>query len=428
MNDGDSPIGEEDSAAVASAEAEEVETVHERCDAFASLAASVGAGAGLAFGVAIGVLSGALPDLRRSMDLNAWEQGYVVASVGIGGIPGALLGGWFADLAGRKWAVVVQSACFVIAALIAALAPSLPFLIFGQLWMGAGAALSQLANVAWINEAVPAHRRGGAIAAYELCVTIGVFLAFLTNEVLVLSNVAPEVSWRLLFASMSILPLANIAAIVPLPESPMWLLSRGKRAKATRALSRALAYNRRCEHLFAAVCARLKRVFTGRDSVDTSVEWADGELLEAATGGAEDGVANAMARLELKLVIEKGNGSGSGDAAARAERVAALPHCARIRWRLCEGLAHAGEWKVSLAAVLGLIFFSQATGGLVVRVHASDIMQSAGIPRELASAAITVLGLVKVSLNLFTVTFCVNPAHNLIFELLPVITHIIYYC
>jgi hypothetical protein len=105
------------------------------------------------------------------------------------------------------------------------------------------------------------------------------------------------------------------------------------------------------------------------------------------------------------LVVEKGVGGGSGDAAARAERIAALPLCARVRWRLREALAHAVDWKVSLAAVLGLIFFSQVTGGLVIRVHASDIMQSVGISRELASAAITVLGVVKVLSTALVVVF-----------------------
>lgn len=429
---------------LSTAEEELDDAIAERCGAFASLAASVGAGAGLAFGIAIGVLSGALPDLRRSMALNSWEQGMVVASVGVGGLFGALLGGWFADVAGRKWAVVVQSACFVVAAVIASTAQNLSMLVFGQLWMGAGSALSQLANVAWINEAVPAHRRGGAIAAYELCVTVGVFLAFLINEFFVLCHVDPEVSWRLLFASMAVLPLVNIAAIVPLPESPIWLLSRGKRDKAMRAVARALAYNRRCEHFTAALCGKLRHVFTGQDAVKGDADWegaakqlaegdqtllgecdGDGMSGSGSRGGSaapelselskRDGeVASALVHLEAQLALEKGESGGDGDGGdgnatsndhAGGGNAAELGVCARLGWNVRRFCRKVAQWRVPLGAILGLIFFSQVTGGLIVRVHASDILQSMGMSRELASAAITVLGVIKVISTAVVVVF-----------------------
>eukprot|EP00614_Pseudopedinella_elastica_P000858 CAMPEP_0172596520 /NCGR_PEP_ID=MMETSP1068-20121228/16338_1 /TAXON_ID=35684 /ORGANISM="Pseudopedinella elastica, Strain CCMP716" /LENGTH=246 /DNA_ID=CAMNT_0013395597 /DNA_START=23 /DNA_END=760 /DNA_ORIENTATION=+ len=195
-------------------------------------AALVGALGGITFGYDIGVISGALVSLKGDFGLDDQAEGMVVAMIAVGQIPGAVIGGLVTDQMGRRFAIFVQNACYLAGTLLTAYATSLEQLVCGQLVVGVGVAFSVTSNISYVTEMVGPQRAGAMVATYELATTFGVLLAYLVF----LGVGAGEDAWRTMFLCGLTFPLLQALAVYPMPESPVWLFSKGRVGAARRAL------------------------------------------------------------------------------------------------------------------------------------------------------------------------------------------------
>lgn len=191
----------------------------------------VGSG-GLIFGYDIGVISGTLGALTNHFNLNSYEQGLVVSILNAGSIVGCVFGGPMCDILGRWKTIQIQNAVFVLGALLSGLANDLPTLCIGRFLVGVASALSGLADVPYLVEISPAQYRGILSGQYEILVAAGVLLSFCLDLAF---STFPN-GWRVAFIFPSILALAQSFAMMLLPESPKWLLSKGLLAKARTAM------------------------------------------------------------------------------------------------------------------------------------------------------------------------------------------------
>ena len=185
---------------------------------------------GFVFGYDLGVIVGALPALVEQFDLSpAWE-GMVVAGASLGQVCGAIVGGHLTDKLGRK--TMIRAQCFALSAgsILVATSSGVAQLLIGRIIMGFGFAWGVLSNVAWVSEIVPAAYRGRGVSAYELTITIGLFVALLVNSA--------DVSWRLLVVLSIPASIIQFLCFVVVPESPVWLLSQGRDEEAQEAIKR----------------------------------------------------------------------------------------------------------------------------------------------------------------------------------------------
>ncbi len=83
-------------------------------------------------------LSYGIEDVTREFGLTPALSGLVSASIMIGTILGSLLGGWFTDKVGRYRVFMADMLCFVVAAIVAGLAPNVEVLIAARFVMGLG--------------------------------------------------------------------------------------------------------------------------------------------------------------------------------------------------------------------------------------------------------------------------------------------------
>jgi SP family arabinose:H+ symporter-like MFS transporter len=210
------------------------------------LACGVAALGGLLFGFDTAVISGAIDQVQAQYKLTDWIEGLIVSSATIGCLIGSALAGTLSDRFGRKRILLLAAVLFTVCAIGSAL-PRVPWhLVVARLVGGTGIGIASMLSPLYIAEISPAKRRGGLIAVYQLAITLGVLLAYLSNCGLAeMARLYPEFYgpgiWRIVFVD-EVWRGMLLAGLVPavilfglllfVPESPRWLSKQGRAAEA----------------------------------------------------------------------------------------------------------------------------------------------------------------------------------------------------
>ncbi|KAI4297635.1 hypothetical protein L6164_037517 [Bauhinia variegata] len=190
------------------------------------LAFSAGIG-GLLFGYDTGVISGALLYIRddfTAVDRKTWLQEAIVSMALAGAIIGASVGGWINDRFGRKVAIILADALFLIGSVVLAAAPNPTVLIIGRVFVGLGVGMASMASPLFISETSPARVRGALVSLNGFLITGGQFLSYLIN----LAFTEAPGTWRWMLGVAAVPALTQIIFMLLLPESPRWLFRKGR--------------------------------------------------------------------------------------------------------------------------------------------------------------------------------------------------------
>ena len=152
---------------------------------------------------------------------------WVVSSVLVGSTFGAVVGGSLSDRFGRRKTMLWGGAIFCLGSTLAALAPSVTILVLARFTLGLAVGFTSVTAPVYISELAPSHSRGRLISLYQLALTFGIAFADLVGYLL-----AERHAWRWMFGVGLLPAMLFVLAVLPLPESPRWLLTRGRRAQA----------------------------------------------------------------------------------------------------------------------------------------------------------------------------------------------------
>jgi sugar porter (SP) family MFS transporter len=200
---------------------------------FVYLAAAFAGLGGLLFGYDTGVISGAQLFFATDFSLSTFALEVMVAAGLAGAAVGALLGGRLADRFGRRTLLIFTALIFAIGAVLCATAISTPMLFCGRVIVGLGIGLSSGTVPVYISEVSPPDARGWTVSLFQLAITVGILLAYLVDY-----GFARMQGWRWMFG-LAVAPAAIFAlGMFYLPESPRWLVRRGRRDSARAILSR----------------------------------------------------------------------------------------------------------------------------------------------------------------------------------------------
>ena len=203
------------------------------------ISAIVAALGSLLFGFDTAVISGTTEALRQVFTLSDNLLGFTVSSALIGTMFGSLLVGRPADWYGRRPVLAMLAVLFVISALGCALAWNWYALLFFR-WLG-GVAVGGASVVCpmYITEIAPARRRGLLVAVSQLNIVVGVLAAYLSNYLVsrVMGADHPT-TWRWMFGIMTAPAVAFLLTVLMIPESPRWLIKKGRRQQAEAVLVR----------------------------------------------------------------------------------------------------------------------------------------------------------------------------------------------
>jgi sugar porter (SP) family MFS transporter len=209
------------------------------------------------FGYDQGVISGALTGIKSTFALSPLIVEVVTSWVTLGALIGALASGELADRIGRKRTVLIAGALFTLGAAVQAFAPDTAILVAGRLVIGAGVGVAAVAAPLYAAELAPAAWRGRFVSAYQLAITIGIFLAYLVDQWL-----SSNSDWRAMLGAAAIPGLLLFGVALVAPESPRWLMKMLRRDDATAEL-RKIAPDHDIDAELNSISAALSRESSG---------------------------------------------------------------------------------------------------------------------------------------------------------------------
>ncbi|WCT73103.1 sugar porter family MFS transporter [Sphingomonas naphthae] len=240
-------------------------------------AATIG---GFMFGYDSGVINGTQEGLERAFDLSKLGTGLNVGAILIGCAVGSFLAGRLADRMGRRRVMQIAAILFIVSALGAGAAGGSATFILARFIGGIGVGAASVLSPVYISEVTPAAIRGRLSSIQQIMIITGLTGAFVANYALAQAaggSLAPFwlglPAWRWMFWMQVIPAAAYLAALALIPESPRFLMLRGRTEDARAVLTR----------LFGSDAADAKVAeIAGSLSVDHRPRLRD--LLDPATG------------------------------------------------------------------------------------------------------------------------------------------------
>nr|CAB3462189.1 unnamed protein product [Digitaria exilis] len=264
-------------------------------------------------GYNVAVMSGAQIFMAEDLGISDAQIEVLSGVINIYSLAGALLAGWTSDRLGRRLTIVLANVFFLLGPLCMTLAGGYNALMVGRFIAGIAVGYDFVIAPIYAAEISPASSRGLLTSVPEIFNNTGVLLSYVSN--LAFSGLPAHLSWRVMFAAGVVPPVFLALGTLTMPESPRWLVMKGRVAEAKDVLHR---------------------------TSDTAAE-AERRLLEI-----ED------------VVFVSGDGEGSSSSA----------------WK--EAATKPGVRRV-LAMVLTLQFFQQASGIDSVVLYGPRILAMAGV-------------------------------------------------
>ncbi|KAJ3538805.1 hypothetical protein NMY22_g5014 [Coprinellus aureogranulatus] len=168
--------------------------------------------------------------------ISSSTESLIVSILSAGTFVGALLGAPCADIVGRKWGVVVACLVFSIGIAMQTAATAIPLFVVGRVFAGLGVGLVSVLIPMYQSECSPKWIRGAVVSTYQWAITIGILLAAVVNNATKDKSGPP--SYRIPIAIQFVWAGVLAAGMVLLPESPRFLIKRGRDEAAAASLSR----------------------------------------------------------------------------------------------------------------------------------------------------------------------------------------------
>lgn len=191
---------------------------------------------GLMFGLNMASISGATDIIQSNFSLSDSGLGLVTGSMMLGCLIGALFTGSLADKFGRKKVMIFTALLYIISALGCALANSFEVLTLFRISTGIAVGATSVIGPMYISEIAPSKKRGMFVSFNQLAITIGILLAYILDYLLIGYG---DQSWRYMLGIPAVFALIYLILLcVSFPESPRWLLKRGKKKEAQTILEK----------------------------------------------------------------------------------------------------------------------------------------------------------------------------------------------
>ncbi|KIK35386.1 hypothetical protein CY34DRAFT_57240, partial [Suillus luteus UH-Slu-Lm8-n1] len=200
---------------------------------------------------------------------HATLQSFTIAIYEVGCLFGALSNLWVGDKLGRRKTIVVGGCIMIVGAILQTSAFSFVHLIFARIFTGYGNGLITSTVPTYHAELSPSAKRGRMIMMEGTLIVVGVTIAFFVNW--------SSAQWRVPIALQLVFEIIMVTCIGFLPESPRWLVKRGRNAEAMAVISAMedkLPTDPEVQRTYHGICEAV--------AVETS---SQGSLRELTTGG-----------------------------------------------------------------------------------------------------------------------------------------------
>lgn len=170
------------------------------------------------------------------METKPTIEGLILAMSLIGGTVITTISGPVSDRIGRRPVLIISSVLYFVSGLIMLLAPNVYVLLLARLIDGFGIGLAITIVPVYISETAPPEIRGQLNTLPQFTGSSGMFLSYCMVFAMSLMDLP---NWRFMLGILSIISVFYFGlTVLYLPESPRWLVSKGRMIEAKRVLQR----------------------------------------------------------------------------------------------------------------------------------------------------------------------------------------------
>ncbi|CAN6296135.1 unnamed protein product [Urochloa humidicola] len=284
-------------------------------------------------GYDISVMSGAQLFMKEDLKITDTQIEILAGVINIYSLFGSLAAGFTSDWLGRRYTMVLAAAIFFTGALLMGLAPDYAILMVGRFVAGIGVGFALMIAPVYTAEVAPTSARGFLTSFPEVFNNFGILLGYVSN--FAFARLPVHLSWRAMFLVGAVPPIFLGVAVLAMPESPRWLVMRGRIDDARHVL---------------------------RKTSDSDDE-AEARLLDIKkVVGIPEDVSDAD---DVAAIVQAGNKAASSRGGEGVWRELLVNPSRPVRRMLVAGL--------------GLMFIQQATGVDCVVMYSPRVFERAGI-------------------------------------------------
>ena len=191
--------------------------------------------AGLLFGLDIGVISGAQEFIQKDFQIPNWTVESIVGALLWGAVGGTLVSGFLSSHLGRRKTILISAVLFAVGSILCAISHNANELIVDRLILGVAVGVASFTAPLYLSEISPQSVRGSMISMYQLMITIGIVLAFLSDAWLASYATFGGTTgghWRLMLGIIALPAIIMFFGVLFMPESPRWLFMKSRKNEA----------------------------------------------------------------------------------------------------------------------------------------------------------------------------------------------------
>lgn len=205
---------------------------------------------GFLMGFDASVISGVVGFIEPEFNLTKLQLGWSVSCLTLTATLGMMFAGPLSDWFGRKKVLLLCAVVYSVSAILSAVATSFWFLVVARMIGGFAVGASLILAPMYIAEIAPARARGRLVSFNQFNIVIGISAAFFSNLMVLKLGKSDAAwaqalqfgphNWRWMLGLETFPALLYFVTLFAVPESPRWLLLRGRAAEALEVMRRAV--------------------------------------------------------------------------------------------------------------------------------------------------------------------------------------------
>ena len=205
---------------------------------------------GFLMGFDASVISGVVKFIETQFDLTKIELGWAVSSLTLTATLAMMVSGPLSDRVGRRNVLFLAAILYAVSAIASALAPTFTILVIARMIGGLGVGASLIIAPMYIAEISPAGVRGRMVSFNQLNIVVGISAAFFTNYLILRFGQSGAAwaqslglgvyNWRWMLGLETLPAVLYFFGLLFVPESPRWLMLKGREDEAEEILTRAV--------------------------------------------------------------------------------------------------------------------------------------------------------------------------------------------